>query len=150
MIFNGEAEPGEAQTRELNIMSPKFPALHNRTVRRAGCHAHAAVGMSMSSPSAAGTCSRKRPREHGTEPWMFPARAARGGVCRTRPRGPEPAHPTPAARSSRASFRCPGGVETGAGASNGTLGIRGYVQTGRGAFLVDFDAPGAMLMRLLA
>ena len=24
MIFNGEAEPGEAQTRELNIMSPKF------------------------------------------------------------------------------------------------------------------------------
>ena len=25
MIFNGEAEPGEAQTRELNIMSPKFP-----------------------------------------------------------------------------------------------------------------------------
>ena len=28
-----------------------------------GCHAHAVVGMSMSFPSAAGTCSRKRPRE---------------------------------------------------------------------------------------
>ena len=73
--------------------------------RRAGCHAHAVVGMSMSFPSAAGTCSRKRPREHGTEPWMFPARAGRGGVCRTRPCGPEPAHPTAAPVSASPRLR---------------------------------------------
>ena len=54
----------DALRRVLPCSRPRRSvALHNRTVRRAGCHAHAAVGMSMSFPSAAGTCSRKRARE---------------------------------------------------------------------------------------
>ena len=45
MIFNGEAEPGEAQTRELNIMSPKFPA---------GCSPRGRIAAACAEPGPAG------------------------------------------------------------------------------------------------
>ena len=58
----------------------------------AGCHAHAAVGMSMSFPSAAGTCSRQRPREHAyrRQAWHRTMDVPRAGGSWRRVQNPAP------------------------------------------------------------